>query len=559
MATYQISPPENFNFRKTDDWPKWIRRFERFRLASGLVEKDEESQVNALIYTMGDEADDVLSSFSLTEEERKKYKTVKDKFESYFVKKRNKIFERAKFNQRIQLEGEPVSVFITALHSLAEHCEYGTLTSEMIRDRIVVGIRNSALSEQLQLDSELSLEKAINKVRQSEAVKEQQIVVRPTLTQNDVSAVSHSYTKEGISKEVSSHKSQGGQRQPSYQKGQAQFKSKCQRCGKSPYHSRFQCPAKDSVCHKCKKRGHYQVVCQNERIQNIEEEFLDGVFIIESDRKAWNVVIEINDKPYNFKIDTGADVTVIPENVYQSLKGVKLQPTTQILKGAGSYKLKSLGKFQANLRYKGQEIKQDIFVIKNLVQPLLGCPAIEELHLIKVIDAVRDCEQTVTKLYPHLFNGLGTLKGEYYIKLKDGAKPYAVATPRRVPLPLMSKVKEELNRMENAGVIRKVDEAVEWCAGMVVVPKGEDKVQICVDLTKLNEQVLCERLPSVEHLLGQLDGTKVFSKLDANSGFWQVKLASESAPRLLPLLGDFVTIDYPLVYLQDQSIFRRGY
>ena len=58
---------------------------------------------------------------------------------------------------------------------------------------------------------------------------------------------------------------------------------------------------------------------------------MDGVFIVESDRKAWNVVIVINDKPYNFKIDTGVDVTVIPENVYRSLKGVKLQPTTQVL------------------------------------------------------------------------------------------------------------------------------------------------------------------------------------------------------------------------------------
>lgn len=54
------------------------------------------------------------------------------------MKRRNPIFERAKFNQRRQEEGEPVDSFITALHCLAEHCGYGELHDEMIRDRLVV-------------------------------------------------------------------------------------------------------------------------------------------------------------------------------------------------------------------------------------------------------------------------------------------------------------------------------------------------------------------------------------------------------------------------------------
>ena len=65
-------------------------------------------------------------------------------------------------------------------------------------------------------------------------------------------------------------------------------------------------------------------------------------------------------------------------------------------------------------------------------------------------------------------------------------------TPRCVPIPLLPKVKEELQRMENMGVITKIDEPTEWCAGMVVVPKQSGKVRICVDLTKLNESVCRE-------------------------------------------------------------------
>ena len=70
------------------------------------------------------------------------------------------------------------------------------------------------------------------------------------------------------------------------------------------------------------------------------------------------------------------------------------------------------------------------------------------------------------------------------------------------------------------------------------VPKSEDHVRICVDLTRLNESVCRERylLPVVEQILAQICGAKYFSKLDANSGFWQIPLSPESS-----LLTTFIT------------------
>ena len=93
MATFQVSPPEAFDFSKPDSWPKWIRRFEQFCQVSGL-----QGKVNTLIYMMGDKANDFLSSFRLSDEDQKKYSTVKEKFDSYFVKRQNVIIERARFN-----------------------------------------------------------------------------------------------------------------------------------------------------------------------------------------------------------------------------------------------------------------------------------------------------------------------------------------------------------------------------------------------------------------------------------------------------------------------------
>ena len=84
--------------------------------------------------------------------------------------------------------------------------------------------------------------------------------------------------------------------------------------------------------------------------------------------------------------------------------------------------------------------------------------------------------------------------------------------------------------MESIGVISKVSEPTAWCAGMVVVPKQNGNLRICVDLKPLNENVFREvhPLPKVDETLAQLAGAKIFSKLDANSGFWQIPLAKES-------------------------------
>lgn len=71
-------------------------------------------------------------------------------------------------------------------------------------------------------------------------------------------------------------------------------------------------------------------------------------------------------------------------------------------------------------------------------------------------------------------------------ELQDDAKPCAVQTARRVPIPLMKPVKLVLDRIEAKGVIEKVTVPTEWCAPMVPPPKKSVQVCICVDLRKAN-------------------------------------------------------------------------
>ena len=127
---------------------------------------------------MGSTGDDMLLSFGLSNADLKKWAVVTDKLQKYFVKKQNVIYEWAKFNMCCQEPVEPIESFITDLYRMSEHCNFGTWKDEMIRDRIVVGVRDARLSQRLQLNSELTLAKAEEEVCQNEAVKTQQHMVR---------------------------------------------------------------------------------------------------------------------------------------------------------------------------------------------------------------------------------------------------------------------------------------------------------------------------------------------------------------------------------------------
>ena len=115
-------------------------------------------------------------------------------------------------------------------------------------------------------------------------------------------------------------------------------------------------------------------------------------------------------------------------------------------------------------------------VTEDLQNNLLGLPAITALHLLTKVDSVQP--GNVQQSFPKFFQGLGTLKGDYQIQLRLDAKPYALYTARNVAIPLRGKVKQELECVEELGVISKVDMPTLWCVGMVVVPKKSGDVWI---------------------------------------------------------------------------------
>ena len=102
MAQVRLQPPDPFNFKDPDDWLRWKRRFEQFRVASGLTEEGAEKQVSTLLYCLEEEADAVLASTNIKDDKRKVYATVLQKFDDFFKVRKNIIYERARFNRQNQ-------------------------------------------------------------------------------------------------------------------------------------------------------------------------------------------------------------------------------------------------------------------------------------------------------------------------------------------------------------------------------------------------------------------------------------------------------------------------
>ena len=300
--------------------------------------------------------------------------------------------------------------FITAPYRLSEHCQFGGLRDELIRDRIGVGILDQRLSEKSQLDQDLTLEKAVTLARQSETVKQQQKSLRSNFQEEPESQKEIDLLK---AKQAIPNTAPPKSAEPRPPRVQGKATETCGRCGYSPAHNRARCPARDSKCHNCQKIGHYSSVCRSKAVGRIYTEDQEGdrkdslflATLTTGDSKAWMVTLAVEGRPVTFKIDTGADVFVMSLETFTAHCRTTLLSPEKTLKGPDRQPLRVVGQFRCRLGTGQNEVKETLFVVENLTQPLLGRPAIENLALVSRINSVATEENTFVSEYPEVFSG----------------------------------------------------------------------------------------------------------------------------------------------------------
>ena len=452
------------------------------------------------------------------------------------------IAERFRFYRRVQGSDEPIKGYVAELKSLSSTCKFGGFLNEALRDKFVCGLRDQNVQKKLLSMKDLTFNKALEEAISMEIASRDAVELHTDT--HPVHALKSSQEarpkKPWQNRKPPSHKTTRGPQPP----------ERCNKCGYQRHKPHEVCPALGKTCIKCRGKDHFISCCHKakskvhaiEETKEEEEEFYiatvdtEDVYEVtecESPDEAW-VTVTMQDQCVKLKIDTGAKINVMPVELYNSLCGDRALNTSRVKASAyGGSSLKVLGKDTIDCNYKGETFPVEFQILQEYGCPVLSCKTSHDMGLVKLVLAVEetaDSAKAIIEEYEEIFSGIGNMTEPYKIQLESGAVP-VVHPPRRVPVALRDKVKAELERMEKANIIQKVDEPTGWVNSMVVVPKPNGKVRICLDPRDLNKVIKREhyQMPVLQDALCGLSGCKYFTVLDAASAYWQIPLDLESS------------------------------
>ncbi|XP_056109383.1 uncharacterized protein K02A2.6-like [Rhinichthys klamathensis goyatoka] len=279
------------------------------------------------------------------------------------------------------------------------------------------------------------------------------------------------------------------------------------------------------------------------------------------EKEKWSELLKIRDKKVKFKLDTGAECNVLSLKTYNSL-GIteKLSKSTCKLLTYSGHQMSPVGQNQLTCEYKGQKHIIQFQIVERDAPAILGRSTCQSLGLIQRIHEVSVENDDIMKNYEDLFSGLGCMPGYHHIQIDSSVKP-VVHAPRKVPVALKERIIKELHKMEEMNVIARQTDPTDWVSSMVTIVKP-DKIRICLDPQDLNKAIKREHYPllTVEEVVSNMPNAKVFSVLDANQGFWQIKLDDDSS-KLCTFntpIGRYRFLRLPFGISSASEVFQRA-
>ncbi|KAJ3661691.1 hypothetical protein Zmor_006078 [Zophobas morio] len=234
-------------------------------------------------------------------------------------------------------------------------------------------------------------------------------------------------------------------------------------------------------CEKCKKPNHFAKVCRsksnsNYSVHEVENEEVNmsslqilnlNIDGITAEENTWYEEVEIQGQKLNCKIDTGAQVSVLPYNDFKSLNTKKkLQPTnvTLVAYGNKNFKITPVGQVTLKLKVGNQIAEVNFVVVNPSSGAILGLQDCLRLQLIsRSTKATNEPQkyiheltmEMITEKYKLIFNGIGKIPGTHHITVSSEVKP-VINPPRLVPLSLHTRLKTTLEKFSKEGIVSKV-------------------------------------------------------------------------------------------------------
>ena len=191
----------------------------------------------------------------------------------------------------------------------------------------------------------------------------------------------------------------------------------------------------------------------------------------------------------------------------------------------------------------------DCMIVDNKnICPILGRKACIGMNIVKYTDndainklttgnasvySVEDnligmSKESLIKKFPEVFaEEVWQLDGKYHTKIDPTVSPVQ-HPPCRVPMSVRKQLKSELRHLTEHEILAPVTAPMPWVSSLVVIPKKDGRLRLCLDPKDLNQAIQREHypLPTMEDVATRV--AKVFAELDVRNGFWHVKLDDSS-------------------------------
>ena len=503
------------------------------------------------------------------------------KLDIYFLPMKNKRYERHVFRSRVQKEGETISQYVTQLRTLSETCEFGNKDDEIV-DQVIEKCRSRRLRKSLLKIEDLDITKLLKTAHVSETSEHQAKQYEKDKAISPAADVGESSDEGGVNRiEVGRNKfgarnARRGNQQ--YQKSAFHRKPKeqgikgsiCYRCGSVSHlaNNYTDFNIRNKKCLKCGKLGHIMKVCRANlsNVNSVVDENVpantrnaaavrylvadsssdeeEQVFCLSSGLSNNMYPIIMNSMKISVLIDSGSSVNVISQSVLDQLpdRPKLLSSNKKIYAFNASSPMPVVGCIRVNVMKDLNEkpVSAEFIVVQNTNVTILGYQTATELDLlrvgppIKMVNAISsgDHEELKSLLseYKDRFDGIGKLKGVVAKIHIDGDVKPVVQNYRRQPILLERKIDVSLDKLLELDVIEAANEPPEWVNPLIPVHKeGTDEVRLAVDMRAANEAIIREpyKIPTLEDVVHDFNGCKVFAKLDLNKAYHQIELAPE--------------------------------